>query len=213
MKVKQLILNPFQENTYIVWDEKTRQAAIIDCGALFPAEKQRISTFISDNRLHVTCLLNTHLHLDHCFGNAWATSEYGILPMAHKDDEPLALHIKKQADQFGLPVEVHSQKLGAYIADGDIINLGSQNIRAIHTPGHTSGGMCFYSEDNDLLFSGDTLFSGSIGRTDLDGGSYNKLIRSIQDKLLILPDTTTVYCGHGPITTIKDERLNNPFLQ
>ena len=212
MKIKQIPNNPFQENTYVVWDEATMEAAIVDCGALFPQEEERIDAFVNDNQLKIKYILNTHLHLDHCFGNAWAAERYGVLPMAHRDDETLLARMGEQARMFGLPFEVRTEKLGGYLEDGDVLKLGDNEIRVIHTPGHSRGGLCFYMPMAGWLVSGDSLFEGSIGRTDLEGGSYATLIKSITERLLILPDETVVYPGHGAYTTIGEEKKSNPFL-
>lgn len=212
MKIKQIPNNPFQENTYVVWDETTMEAAIVDCGALFPQEEERIDAFVNDNQLKIKYILNTHLHLDHCFGNAWAAERYGVLPMAHRDDETLLARMGEQARMFGLPFEVRTEKLGGYLEDGDVLKLGDNEIRVIHTPGHSRGGLCFYIPAAGWLVSGDSLFEGSIGRTDLEGGSYATLIKSITERLLILPDETVVYPGHGAYTTIGEEKKSNPFL-
>jgi glyoxylase-like metal-dependent hydrolase (beta-lactamase superfamily II) len=212
MKIKQIQNNPFQENTYIVWDEATLEAAIIDCGALFPQEEERIEEFINDNKLKVKYILNTHLHLDHCFGNAWAAERYEVLPMAHEDDETLLARMGEQARMFGLPFEVKTEKLGRYLKDGDVLMLGNNEIKVIHTPGHSRGGLCFYISSTGWLISGDSLFEGSIGRTDLEGGSYATLIKSITEHLMILPEETVVYPGHGAYTTIGEEKKCNPFL-
>lgn len=212
MKIKQIQNNPFQENTYIVWDEATLEAAIIDCGALFPQEEERIEEFINDNELKVKYILNTHLHLDHCFGNAWAAERYEVLPMAHEDDETLLARMGEQARMFGLPFEVKTEKLGRYLKDGDVLMLGNNEIKVIHTPGHSRGGLCFYIPSTGWLISGDSLFEGSIGRTDLEGGSYATLIKSITEHLMILPEETVVYPGHGAYTTIGEEKKCNPFL-
>lgn len=212
MKIKQIQNNPFQENTYVVWDEASMEAAIVDCGALFPQEEEKIEAFVSDNNLKVKYILNTHLHLDHCFGNAWAAERYGILPMAHKDDETLLARMGEQARMFGLPFEVKTEKLGGYLKDDDVLMLGENEIKVIHTPGHSRGGVCFYIPSAGWLISGDSLFEGSIGRTDLEGGSYATLIKSITERLMTLPEETVVYPGHGPYTTIGDEKRMNPFL-
>ena len=212
MKIKQIPNNPFQENTYVVWDEATMEAAIVDCGALFPQEEERIEAFVSDNNLKVKYILNTHLHLDHCFGNAWAAGRYDVLPMAHKEDETLLARMGEQARMFGLPFEVRTERLGGYLKDGDVLTLGENRIEVIHTPGHSRGGLCFYIPSAEWLISGDSLFEGSIGRTDLEGGSYATLIKSITERLMTLAEETVVYPGHGPYTTIGDEKKSNPFL-
>ena len=212
MKIKQIQNNPFQENTYVVWDEASMEAAIVDCGALFPQEEERIEAFVNDNNLKVKYILNTHLHLDHCFGNAWAAGRYSILPMAHEEDETLLARMGEQARMFGLPFEVRTEKLGGYLKDGDVLTLGENRIEVIHTPGHSRGGLCFYIPSAGWLISGDSLFEGSIGRTDLEGGSYATLIKSITERLITLPEETVVYPGHGPYTTIGEEKKCNPFL-
>ncbi|MBR5825171.1 MAG: MBL fold metallo-hydrolase [Paludibacteraceae bacterium] len=212
MKIKQIQNNPFQENTYVVWDEASKEAAIVDCGALFPQEEERIEQFVKENGLKIKYLLNTHAHLDHCFGNAWAAERYDVQPMVHADDEALLAQIGMQAKMFGLPVEIKTVKLGGYLNDGDALMLGEHRVEVIHTPGHSRGGVCFYIPSAGWLISGDSLFAGSIGRTDLEGGSYATLIKSIQERLMTLPEETIVYPGHGPYTTIGDEKKTNPFL-
>ena len=212
MKIKQIQNNPFQENTYVVYDEASREAAIVDCGALFPQEEEAINQFIADNNLTVKYLLNTHLHLDHCFGNHWASERYGIKPAAHADDQPLLARMAEQLRMFGLPFQVTPEPLGTFLCDGDKLQLGEAEIKVIHTPGHSRGGLCFYIPSAGWLISGDSLFEGSIGRTDLEGGSYATLIKSITERLMTLPEETVVYPGHGPYTTIGDEKRSNPFL-
>lgn len=212
MKIKQFVNNPFQENTYIIWDETSGDAAIVDCGALFENEYNAIDSFIQDNHLNLVHLLNTHLHLDHCFGNHHITAKYGIKPEAHHNDAPFISRFDDQLSAFGLPLKVPAQPIGKYLDDSTSVNIGNIKLDIIHTPGHTPGGICFYNAANNILFTGDTLFNGSVGRADLEGGSYSDLINSIRQRLLPLPDSTVVYCGHGPYTTIGDERKSNPFL-
>lgn len=213
LEIKQFTVNPFQENTYIVWDSGSRDAAIIDCGALFPEEERSIDAFITEKSLNIRHIVNTHLHLDHSFGNAWASTRFGIKPVAAQADEFLIAHIRQHAVAFGLPADmVHEFRLGGYISDNDVITIGDTKMKVIATPGHTPGGVCLYCEADEVLFAGDTLFEESIGRTDLPGGSHTDLIRSIQERLMPLPDETKVLCGHGPATTIGHERHYNPFI-
>lgn len=213
LEIKQFTVNPFQENTYIVWDSGSRDAAIIDCGALFPEEERSIDAFVTEKSLNIRHIVNTHLHLDHSFGNAWASTRFGIKPVAAQADEFLIAHIRQHAVAFGLPADmVHEFRLGGYISDNDVITIGDTKMRVIATPGHTPGGVCLYCEADEVLFAGDTLFEESIGRTDLPGGSHTDLIRSIQERLMPLPDETKVLCGHGPATTIGHERHYNPFI-
>lgn len=212
MTIKQFTFNPFQENTYIIICEETRQCAIVDCGVLFAHEEEQLKQYIADNNLTVTHVLNTHLHLDHCFGNAWTTDTYGVKPAAHQDDEEMLEQMQSHAASYGLPVEVRVQKLGSYLTDGQIIKIGIGTLKVICTPGHSKGGVCFYAENEAFLLSGDTLFAQSIGRTDLPGGSHANLIRSVQQNIFTLPENVRVYPGHGSYTTIGEEKVSNPFF-
>lgn len=212
MKIKEFRCNPFAENTYLLYDE-TGEAIIIDCGCLYDDEKTIMANFISKNNLTIKHLINTHLHIDHIFGNEWAARTFGVLPQAHQADEFLIEQAVAQARLFGIYEEVKPQALGNYLNEGDLIRFGNQDLQILHVPGHSAGSLCFYSEKEDFVIVGDVLFRGSIGRTDLPGGNYAQLISQINSKLLTLPDETTVYSGHGISTTIGQERRTNPFLQ
>lgn len=211
MTIKTFTFNPFQENTYLVFDE-TNEAILIDAGCLQNPEKQSLKKYIEDNKLILKRVINTHLHLDHQFGNKFVFDTYGIAPEACSGDEFLLENVVKQARSFGLPIDEEAQTLGSYIVENQEINFGNSFLKAIHVPGHSPGSMAFYSEKEGVLFAGDVLFNGSIGRTDLAQGDYATLILSITKKLLVLPDSTVVYCGHGPTTTIGYEKKNNPYL-
>ncbi len=211
MTIKTFTFNPFQENTYLVFDE-TNEAVIIDAGCLQAGEKQVLKRFIEDNKLTIKRVLNTHLHLDHQFGNKFLFDTYGIAPEACIEDEFLLENVVAQARSYGFPVTEEAQPLGAYITENQEINFGNSSLKAIHAPGHSPGSMVLYSEKDGVMFAGDVLFQGSIGRTDLPKGDYASLILAITKKLLILPDSTVVYCGHGPSTTIGYEKKNNPYL-
>jgi len=211
MQIKTFTFNPFMTNTYVVFDE-SNEAVIIDCGCLYKDEEKQLKQFIDDNRLIVKHLINTHLHLDHQFGNYFAAQTFGVLPKAHKDDEKMISNLKSQAMIFGIPVQVEPQNLGGYLDEKDEICFGNTTLQIFHIMGHSPGHLCFYNEKEKVLFSGDVLFEGSIGRTDLPGGNFEQLITGIKEKLLTLPDETAVFCGHGNSTTIKKEKLYNPFL-
>ena len=211
MTVKTFTFGPFQENTYLVYDE-TKEAIIIDAGCLFDSEKSILVKFIEANQLILKRIINTHLHLDHQFGNKFLTEKYKLLPEACVEDEFLLDNISNQAKKFGLNINESAQELGNYIVNNQIINFGNSVFKALHVPGHSPGSMAFYAEKEAVLFAGDVLFRGSIGRTDLPKGDYATLIRSISNNLLTLPDETLVYSGHGPTTTIGFERINNPYL-
>lgn len=215
MQVKQFVNNPFQENTYVAFCPVTLEAVIIDCGASTEREREAMQYYIDRAGLKVKHLLNTHLHLDHCIGNHWAETAYSLTAEASELDRELYDHLTDQARQFGLPesmvTSVADRKL-LNLNDGDIVCFGRETLRVILTPGHTPGGLCLYNEADAVLFSGDTLFNSSVGRTDLPGGSMSALIRSIRQRLISLPDNVTVYTGHGPSTTIADEKRYNPFI-
>jgi hydroxyacylglutathione hydrolase len=211
MTIKTFTFNPFQENTYLVYDE-TNEAVIIDAGCLQAGERLVLTRFIEDNKLTLKRVLNTHLHLDHQFGNKFLFDTYGIAPEACVEDEFLLENVVAQARSYGFPVTEEAQPLGAYITENQEITFGNSSLKAIHAPGHSPGSMVLYSEKNGVMFAGDVLFQGSIGRTDLPKGDYAGLILAITKKLLVLPDSTVVYCGHGPSTTIGYEKNNNPYL-
>ena len=211
MTIKTFTFNPFQENTYLVFDE-TNEAILIDAGCITDAEKQLLKLFIEDSNLNLKRLINTHLHLDHQFGNKFIFNTFGIKPEACVEDEYLLENVVAQARSFGFQVEEEAQLLGGYIIENQDIKFGNSSLKAIHVPGHSPGSMAFYSEKEGVLFAGDVLFYASIGRTDLPKGDYATLILSITKKLLTLPDSTVIYSGHGPTTTIGNEKTNNPYL-
>ncbi|MBO4370163.1 MAG: MBL fold metallo-hydrolase [Paludibacteraceae bacterium] len=213
MFVKRFIFNPIQVNTYLAIDEKSKQCVLIDAGCLEASEQEELATYIRNHDLQLTHVLNTHLHLDHCFGNAFIYRTFGVGPEAHRDDENLLGILKAHAQMFGIDFNDDVQPLHGYLSEGDVISFGESRLSVIHVPGHSRGGLAFYSESDKLLFSGDSLFKNSIGRTDLHGGNYRILVSNLITKIMILPGETDVYPGHGDMTTIEDERLNNPYLQ
>lgn len=211
MTIKTFTFNPFQENTYLIYDE-TGEAAVIDAGCYNETEKQLIKNYLADNNLVLKKVLNTHLHIDHQFGNKFLFETYGLKPEASKEDEFLLENIAEQLRMFGLPAGEGVQNIGSYIEDNQVIKVGYITLKAIHVPGHSPGSMCLYAEKDGVLFAGDVLFRGSIGRTDLPKGDYATLINAITERLLPLPNETVVYSGHGPTTTIGNEKQQNPYL-
>jgi len=211
MTVKTFTFNPFQENTYLVYDEN-KQAIVFDCGIILDYEKKAFNAYIADNQINIVKVLNTHLHLDHQFGNRFLAETYQVKPEAHVEDEFLLDNVKAQGAMFGIPIKEDPQPIDAYIVDNQEFEVGSMRFKALHIPGHSPGSVAFYFEDEGCVFVGDVLFKGSIGRTDLPKGDYATLIRSIQNRLLPLPDSTVIYSGHGPTTTIAEEKENNPYL-
>jgi len=206
LKFKRLPLGIYQANCYIIWDEQSKKAAVIDPGGDF----EELNKFIENNKLFVQYILLTHGHGDHIGAVADARENYKAEVMIHMDDYDMLKNTNKNySSQMGYnKIEIEADKK---IVDGDIINIGAISMEIIHTPGHTRGSICIKCDN--VVFSGDTLFAGSIGRTDLGGGSFEDIIGSIKNKLLTLPDNTEVYPGHGPSTTIEIEKKHNPFLK
>lgn len=205
MEFKRLPLGIYQANCYVLHDEKTGETAVIDPGGEFPVLKD----YIESRNLKVKYIILTHGHGDH-IGALRELKDYtGATVCIHSGDhEMLRSSRMNLSSEMGFaPVEMTADQL---LKDGDVLELGSTRLNIIHTPGHSPGGICIYCEGS--LFSGDTLFACSIGRTDLTGGSYNQIIASIKNKLLLLPDDTAVYPGHGPSSTILTEKKRNPFL-
>lgn len=212
MKIKRFEFNMFPVNCYVLADE-TGEAAIIDAGCYYKEEQQRLKDFIREQRLEIKHLLNTHLHADHVFGNAFAAREFGVGPEASQRDEFLLQGIAAFCKSFGFPLNEEAAPLGHYVTDGEIIRFGNTELKAISVPGHSPGSMVYYCEKESCLFSGDTLFKGSIGRADLEGGNFDDLRESIVSKLFTLPDDTVVFPGHGNETSIGYEKMNNPFFR
>lgn len=200
------------ENCYLAYDEVSREAAVIDPGFYWNEEKRKFAKFIEENNLQIKYLLCTHLHFDHIFGTAFIENTYGVRISASLEDWPWIENFIPSVTRFGIEPNEMPRPIGTPLHDGDLLMLGDEQIQCISTPGHSAGGMCFYIPSNAILFAGDTLFQGSIGRTDFADGSYAQLIQSIQKRLLILPDDTVVYPGHGGPTSIGDEMKYNPYL-
>lgn len=212
MKVVIFQFSLFGINTYLVYDPATLCCAVIDPGMFNDAERESIVNFITKNNLKLTHVINTHLHIDHAAGNAFLAKKYNVPVLGHKADKTLGERINEQARMFGLSKEFTDTSIDRYLNAGDIIRVGDGELKVIHVPGHSKGSVALYDEKDGFVIVGDALFQGSIGRTDLPGGDYEELISSIKNNLLMLPDSTIVYPGHGPSTTIGQEKLTNPFL-
>jgi len=210
LKLKSFTVNPFHQNTYIIWDSNNI-AAIIDPGNSSDLENVMVKKFISENNLKLTRLLLTHAHIDHIMGNKFIFDEYGLLPEVHPADVFFIDALMQTASMYGVNCE-ESPKAEKFLADNQTIELGELSIKCIHTPGHSPGSITFYFEKEKIVISGDVLFNGSIGRTDLPKGDFDTLISSIKTKLFPLGDDVKVYSGHGPATTIGAEKMSNPFL-
>lgn len=202
----------FQVNCYVVYDHDGGQAMVVDPGMLFPEETEELASFIADKKLTVTQIVNTHLHLDHIFGNQSASELFSQTPCAHPADFPLGENLAGQARSFGLPDTILRQpEKFSPLSDGNTISVGALEVHVISVPGHSPGGISLYCPQEGWLITGDSLFRSSIGRTDLPGGNHQQLVNSVRSRLLTLPPQTIVYPGHGPATTIAAE-LNNPYL-
>ena len=208
MKYQSFTFNPIQENTYLLWDEGTLEAAIIDSGTWNRQEEQMLEGSIKALGLKMKYALQTHAHFDHTFGLPFIYRTYGLKPIFHVDDAETYRDMPKLGVRFGLTIS-GMPPIGQLLNDGAELTLGTTIIRLIHTPGHTPGSAAFYVPADGLVFCGDTLFRQSIGRTDLPGGNYETELNSIHDKLFALPDDTVVLSGHGPATTIGWEKKHN----
>lgn len=212
IKVQKFTFNPFFENTFLIIDDASTEAIIVDPGCYNQEEEQVLSEFILSNGLRLKYLINTHCHLDHIFGCQFIKENYDTLYLAPEEDLPLLKNAVMQAEMFG--VEIRKPPLpDKFLSENLVITLNKSDIKFIFTPGHTPGEYCLYLEKEKILISGDVLFKESIGRTDLWGGDYDTLINSINEKLLTLPDDVLVYPGHGDETTIGYEKIYNPFFR
>ncbi len=210
LKIKTFECNAISENCYIVSDE-TQECMIVDCGAHGPFEQEAISQYIENNKLTPTLHVLTHGHFDHVMGCRFIYATYGLQPVLCERDAEMYKGAKKQAADFGLNFEGDMPALGRCVNDGDEVAFGSHTFKVIHTPGHSQGSVVYYSDQEAVAFTGDTLFKNSIGRTDLPGGSMFQIIQSLR-MFTQLPDNTRVLPGHGPETTIGYELATNPYL-
>lgn len=206
MIIETLVVGPIQANCFILGHEETREAAVIDPGD----EAQRILAALGRHNLNVKTIINTHGHFDHVGGNKALKAATGAPILIHGGDAPMLAHLADSAAVWGMQVE-DSPAPDRILEDGDEIGFGAVTLKVIHTPGHSPGGIALFTPGH--LFVGDTLFAGSIGRTDFPGGDYGLLIDSVRSRLFVLGDDVRVYPGHGPATTLGRERQFNPFFQ
>ena len=202
----------FGINTYLIFDPSSNECAIVDPGMSNPEEEKAIENFISEKGLTLKQIINTHLHIDHVAGIPFLRKKYGAPVLAHEGDKFLGEGMASQAKMFGLDLPLDQIEISEYIKAGDKIKIGNGVLEVISVPGHSKGSIALYDREGGYLISGDALFKGSIGRTDLPGGDYRELISSIESELLSLPDETVVLPGHGPSSTIGEEKQSNPFL-
>lgn len=206
MIIKQLTVGPIMANCYILGCERTREAAVIDPGD----ETDKILMSLASEKLTLKHILNTHGHFDHVGGNRRLKDATGADLLIHAADAAMLAQLSASAAAFGLSAQ-NSPPPDRTVAEGDRVTFGDIALTVLHTPGHTPGGISFHTDR--CVFVGDALFYGSIGRTDFPGGDYDTLIASIRTKLFTLDDDTTVYTGHGPATTVGQEKRSNPFVR
>jgi hydroxyacylglutathione hydrolase len=210
MEIFRLVFSPIEVNTYIISDERGN-CAIIDCGCYDISEFEELVGFLKNKDLKPVLLLNTHCHLDHIFGNGFILEKYNLKTFSSKSDEFNRKSAVEHAALFGLNMDDPPEPEG-FLNDGQVIAFAETELLVLHVPGHSAGSLAFYSKKSNCVFTGDALFAGSIGRTDLADGDYDTLINSIRNKLFVLPPATVVYPGHGRETTIENEMKTNPYF-
>jgi glyoxylase-like metal-dependent hydrolase (beta-lactamase superfamily II) len=210
--VKTFVFNIIAVNTYLLYDE-TKEAVLIDCGCMFTTEEKKLADFITQNELKIKRLLCTHLHFDHILGNNFVYQNYGIKPEAHCKDVELLPSIRRQIKSTGVRLPIQLLDVDDFLDENETICFGESELTTLLVPGHSPGSLAYYSRKDGFIVVGDVLFKGSVGRSDLWAGNHEMLIAAVTDKILSLPDETIVYPGHGPSTTVIEEKNNNPFLR
>lgn len=211
IQIKTFVFNPFQENTYLLYDE-TKEAIIIDPGCYSNEEEEELVNFLQENELKLVRLLNTHCHIDHVLGVRFIKEKFNLKFETHKEDEFLAENAKAHGASFGIQMQDETPAIDHYLNEGEQIKFGNSALNIVHVPGHSPGSIVFFNQTEQFMIVGDVLFNDSIGRTDLPGGDYDLLASGIKEKLFPLGDDMKVFPGHGPYTTIGKERRTNPFL-
>ena len=202
--------NPFQENTYVLFDE-TKECIIIDPGCYTEPERQQLQNFIKERGLKPVRLINTHSHIDHILGNWFVAEEYKLELEMHRDEQAGLVAAPHYGQMYGIQMQPSPQAT-IFLTEADKITFGNTTLDILLTPGHSIASLSFYCKEGNFVIGGDVLFKGSIGRTDLPNGDFNTLINSIKTKLFKLPDDVRVFPGHGDSTTIGEEKATNPFL-
>ena len=210
MTVKTFHFNPFQVNTYVLHDD-TREAIIVDPGNNSQQEHEQLLEYIEKEELEIKFVVNTHPHIDHVVGNKWCVEHFHCPVYIHEKAMKIYHQTHIYCAVMGMDVESCPEP-SKLLQEGDILTFGKQQLQVFYTPGHADGSICLYDETHSMVFVGDVLFAGSVGRCDLPSGSAPLLMQSIREKLMTLPDETTVFCGHEMTTTIGYERIHNPFI-
>lgn len=211
MHISRFSVNPFGENVYVAWNDATRNSFVIDPGMMTVAERQLVFDFLTEHDLNVKMILLTHAHVDHAASANWLAGKACAKIFLNAQDDLLASHLQEQATMFGLSINQDALAAHEAITDGQILKLDDDPIMVIATPGHTPGSVSYYLKNSDILFSGDTIFKCSVGRTDLPGGSHAALINSIRNHILTLPTDTRICPGHGATTSVGNEIASNPY--
>ncbi len=210
LKIKSFTFNPYQENTYLIFDD-SKEAVVVDPGNYEAYENELISKFIDENKLQLKKIILTHCHIDHCLGNKYLNEKYGAELLIPFDESDLYKNVENIATLFGFANYSHLDE-NKYLKEKDKIEFGNIKLDVLFLPGHSPGHLAFYYKNDNVCFSGDVLFYNSIGRTDLPGGDHDTLINSIKNKLFLLNPNTIIYPGHGQKTILKNEMKDNPFL-
>lgn len=211
LTVKVFTFNPVQENTYLLYND-AGDCCIVDPGCYFPEEEEVLADFVQKQGLRPSLLLNTHCHFDHVFGNRFVHKKWGVEPHIHPAEQPVLDRAAEAALRWQLPFENYQGPVH-YLKEGEKLGWAGEEFEVLFTPGHSPGSISFYHAKQEFVLSGDVLFRGSIGRTDLPGGDYALLEQSIRQKMYVLPDACKVYPGHGLPTSIEVERKSNPFVK
>jgi glyoxylase-like metal-dependent hydrolase (beta-lactamase superfamily II) len=211
IKIQQFVFNNFQVNTYILHDE-SGECVIIDAACCDDRENQEVKDFIEKNNLKLVRNLNTHCHVDHVFGNGFIAETFGIYPECHEASVPFLASAGEIALSFGYTIE-KIPSTARFLIDKEKITFGTSALEVLYTPGHADGSVCFYNKEQGFMITGDVLFRDTIGRTDLPTGDFDLLMKSIRERIFTLPDSTLIYPGHGPETTVGYEKQNNPFIR
>lgn len=210
LSIHSFCFNPFQENTYILYNDK-KEAIIIDPGMYTEIEYHQFNHFIEAKGLLPKLLLNTHCHLDHVFGNNYVSEQWKLTAHFHSNEQVVIDRLPEASAKWGIPTEAYKGPI-QYIEDDTIITLGNDSLKTILTPGHSPGSLCFYIAAQDVLIGGDLIFMDGVGRTDLPGSNPLDLVNSIKNKILPLPDQTIIHSGHGAATSLRREKQHNPYI-
>ena len=210
MEVYSFVFSPIGVNTYVLADS-SGECAVLDCGCLDNEESDRLTSFIKEKNLKPVLLLNTHCHPDHVFGNGMMLERFGLKSLFHKEEEYNRKSAARYAEMFDISM-VDPPEADRFIEGGDLLRFGNTLLKTLFVPGHTAGSLAFYNENDGIVFTGDALFEGTIGRTDLHGGNYKQLIMSIRSELFSLPPETVICPGHGGESTIGIEIESNPYF-